>query len=450
MTLEKAIDDIAGGAMVPCYLIYGEEEYLMKGAFDQIIEHILPRNDRAFNLFMVDGESEDVDFICESIITPPLLPGNKVVAVQHTRLFQSKISAADLIKGVVENVEHDKPKAAKTFMAFLDLVGWSLEDLKDDGWKKISDDDWKETVRGGGEQKRESWLPQVTAVCVDLGIKQRAHRRDSDRLEKILEGTIPKGNCLILTADRVDRQKKIFKIISKKGAVITFPAAKPKSVAQRDLLLKEAGKVLAESGKRLSAEAMQELGRRTGFNLRISRKEIEKLVTYVGDKATIDKKDISEIIEKSSEDSVFDLTSAMVDKDVEKALTTFKDLLNQGVHHMVILSMLIREIRFLLQGKILLKGGSVPSFHRAMHYKDFQNIVYPGIKELAKTLGKNGEWLAGQHPYVIYNNLKNSERYSREELLKHMGKLLDCDIALKTTGVNPERTLERLLIDLCG
>lgn len=450
ITLEKAIDDIKRGNISPCYLIYGEEEYLMKDALDQIIDHILPRNDREFNLFLIDGEDEDIDFICQSITTPPLLPGKKVVAIRNTRLFQSKTSAAVLIKETVENLEQDKQRAARTFMAFLDLAGWSFEDLKDSGWKKIPDSDWGKMVKGGVEKKREDWLPEVIELCIDLDIKQKFNRRDTDLLEEILEGTIPEGNSLVLTADKVDRQKKIFKIISKKGAVLTFPASKPKSSAKKELLLKEIGKALAKNGKRLSSDAMQELGRRTGFNLRISQKELEKLITYVGDKETIDKRDIAAIIEKSSEDSIFDITSAIVDKDVEKALTTFRDLMNQGIHYMVILSMIIREIRFLLQGKILLKEGSIPSFHHKMHYKDFQNMVYPGVKELAKRMNKDGEWLAGQHPYVIYNNLKNSERYSCEGLLDYMEKLLDCDIELKTTGVNPELVMERLLIDMCS
>ena len=82
--------------------------------------------------------------------------------------------------------------------------------------------------------------------------------------------------------------------------------------------------------------------------------ELEKLITYAGDKDTIDRGDIDAVITKSSEDSIFDLTEAIVTRNTEQALATLRDLLNQGVHYMVILSMLIREIRFLLQGKLLL------------------------------------------------------------------------------------------------
>ena len=63
-------------------------------------------------------------------------------------------------------------------------------------------------------------------------------------------------------------------------------------------------------------------------------------------------------------------------------------------------------------------------------------------------LGKASS-LAGQHPYVIYNALRNSTRYSRAELLTNLGRLMDVDAAMKSTGQSPRLLLERLLIDLC-
>jgi len=448
-TLKEALNGIEGGTVSHCYLIYGDEEYLVKDALEQIVDHLLPRDDRDFNLFVMDGENEDIDAICESLMTPPLLAGNKVVVVRGTRLFHSRASAGSLIKDITDNLERDGRKAAAAFMAFLDIAGWSFDDLTQDGWKGISDDEWRRLVRGDTPSSREEWLPRIISVCLQQGITQRVTGKDTGRLEETLTGSIPAGNILILTADRVDRQKRLFKVVSKQGSVITFPAAKPRSGTQRDLVMEGIGKVLAKHGKRLSPDAMQELGRRTGYHLRMSQMELEKLITYAGDKDTIDRGDIDAVITKSSEDSIFDLTEAIVTRNTEQALATLRDLLNQGVHYMVILSMLIREIRFLLQGKLLLKEGGLDAFRPAMHYRDFQTMVYPGIKELGTKMGRGSDGLTGQHPYVVYNNLKNSKRYSYAGLLAAMDRLAACDLTLKTKGVNPEILLEHLVMDLC-
>jgi len=84
-----------------------------------------------------------------------------------------------------------------------------------------------------------------------------------------------------------------------------------------------------------------------------------------------------------------------------------------------------------------------------MDFGRFQRAVYPAAKECEAELGR-GSTLAGQHPYVIYNALRNAARYSNGELLAHMNRVLAADVAMKSTGQEPRLLLERLLIDLCG
>ncbi|MDO9585946.1 MAG: hypothetical protein Q7I93_05635, partial [Syntrophales bacterium] len=53
-TLENALSDIKKGRIAPCYLLYGEEEYLIQDAFNKILDLLLPPADRALNLYAVD------------------------------------------------------------------------------------------------------------------------------------------------------------------------------------------------------------------------------------------------------------------------------------------------------------------------------------------------------------------------------------------------------------
>jgi DNA polymerase-3 subunit delta len=97
---------------------------------------------------------------------------------------------------------------------------------------------------------------------------------------------------------------------------------------------------------------------------------------------------------------------------------------------------------------VFLDTGRIAGFCADMDFGQFQRAVYPAVKGLQSELGK-GTSLAGQHPYVIYNALRNSTRYSHGELLSHMGRVLDVDGAMKSTGQDPKLLLERLLIALC-
>jgi len=84
-----------------------------------------------------------------------------------------------------------------------------------------------------------------------------------------------------------------------------------------------------------------------------------------------------------------------------------------------------------------------------MDYGRFQKAVHPALRGMA---GDEGETIAlvSQHPFVIYQALKNAARFSREELAGHLEMLLSTDLALKTTGQDPRLLLERFLIRVCG
>ena len=388
-TLGAILSDIKKGDVAPCYLIYGDEEYLVKDAFDKIISLVLPGGSSDLNRFYFDEENEDVDSICESILTPPLIPGEKVVVVKNSSLFHSKAIMPDHTEKIDKELEDSQ-----------------FEDM--------------------GQSK------EGPRALVD-----------------VLTSGIPEGNCLILTANySVDKRKKLFKAISDIGVVLGFSRVKGEK-SQRKLLTDIAEELLAASGKKLSAEAFWALERKTGFNLREFRGALEKLITYTGDRSLIEEKDVEDVIGKTKEDSIFDLTTALAEKNIEKSLLTLKDLLDQGVHYLMILTMVTREVRLLLHAKIFLKSERFVSFSPEMDYNRFQGTVYPEIKEWINQSGKEKGGLASQHPYVIYNALKNSRRFSYGELLKHFETLVDVDLALKSTGKNPKLALERFFIDVC-
>jgi len=84
-----------------------------------------------------------------------------------------------------------------------------------------------------------------------------------------------------------------------------------------------------------------------------------------------------------------------------------------------------------------------------MDFNKFQRAVYPEIKRLNDKQGKKSRWLIGQHPYVIYNALKNAESFSYNELVGYLEQISNIDVTLKTTGKDPELTIQRLLIEIC-
>jgi len=450
-SLEAVLAELKRGKAVPCYLLYGEEEFRLRDALDKITATLIPdARDRELNLFVTDGEHEDVGSLCESLITPPLLPGRKVVVVRETRLFQSKTVLAPLIARIRERLEPDPARAAADFMQFLTVTGMQLDDLRDGGWRKIDDDTWRRIVPDDGGEGRETWLPRAVELCVSRGavlVKEKTEE-ETDRLERVLAGGMPEGNHLILTAETMDRRKRLFKAISSVGHILTFAKIKGEA-RQQQVVMEMAAGLLEGRGKRLSSGAWAALGQKTGFSLRESLGAIEKLITYAGEKAVIEAADVEAVIGRTKEDTVFDLTGALTARNLTAALRALKDLLDQGSPPLMIMAMITREIRFLLHAKLLIASGRLKGFSANMDYGRFQKAVYPSLKQGAGE-GEEQVDLVSQHPYVIYQSLKNAVRFTRSELAGSLEMLVRIDLALKSTGQEPRLLLERFLIAVCG
>jgi len=450
-SLKQAIRDGERGILRPSYLLYGEEEFLIADALATLINILLPETDRDLNLFFMEGEQVDMEGLCHSLLTPPLIPGRKVVVVRNTRVFQSTHVSPAVIREIRENMTADPDRAAMDFMHFLRLTGWRLDDLKDGGWKKIRDDEWQKAVPEDSGDDRGTWLPGIIDMCLQHGITQGSAVPGDERLYEILKSGLPEGNHLIMTAGAVDKRKKIFKAIAEAGKVFHFPRIKTE-YRKKKVLMDTMRNVLADAGKTVTPAAWLVMGRKTGFDAACSVAALEKLITYTGEKTVIEEKDVEEAVGKTKEGTLFDLTGALAAKDLPRALVALKELFDQGVHHLAILAMIIREIRFLLHAGMFVRSGKIESFDPKMEYGGFQKRVYPLIKSWTEGAGKKetggGEFVR-QHPYVMYQAFIHSCRFSFADLVEYMEELVAMDIAMKSTARDPILLIERFLCEVC-
>ena len=224
--MEKIFSNLKKGIIASCYLLYGEEEYLINETLNKILDIIVPESDRDFSLFYLDGENTDIDNLIEYILTPSLLGNRKVIVVKNTTIFHSRENLAKLVQKIRGSIDEQPGKAVKYFLTFLKIAGFSLEDLQDAGWRKITDDEWSKVVKGDAGEEREKWLPRILEIYSSLGLTEASGADKTERLEEIFKNGLPGGNCLIFTAEAVDKRGKLFKIISELGVVHYFSTAR--------------------------------------------------------------------------------------------------------------------------------------------------------------------------------------------------------------------------------
>lgn len=450
MSLKDVLQRIGGGEVPSCFLVHGDEGYLVQESFQRILEALVPERDRKMNLVVMDGDETGVPALCQALLTLPLLPGRKVVAVKNTALFHSRTTLPALVREMEEQVESGKDlsRALRTFSTFLRMTRWSLEDLRDGNWRGISSEEWKKTTGIDDPASVERWLSPILEQVKASGWEAKPGQGGEGRLEEILERGLPPGNILVLSALSVDRRKKLYQIVSERGVVLTFEKEKGEGRI-KEQFRRVALEYARNRGKTITGDALEVLGEKTGYRLTEAMTVLESLFSFAGDRGKVGVEDVESLAAETKEYTVFDLTGALAERDAARALKALDALFRKGEPPLMIFAMVVREIRHILHARIFIDRGLAGSFTGNMDYRTFQRSVYPDLKNLAAAGGKKDKGFLGQHPYVVFQALRHTLKFSREEAASFFDHLARMDLEMKTTGKDPAILLERFLIDVC-
>lgn len=162
---------------------------------------------------------------------------------------------------------------------------------------------------------------------------------------------LPDFLTLILTSERMDRRKALYKSISNEGSVVELRPLKP---AEVKIWIRER---LKEQGKKIVPQLVDNIFELTGANLSDVSNEIDNLVAYMGDKAQVEQSDIDALIAARSREPIYKLTEHIADRDFLRSCAVLRQLLAKGEHELRILWHLDFMVKRLLRAKCLLEEG---------------------------------------------------------------------------------------------
>lgn len=228
----------------------------------------------------------------------------------------------------------------------------------------------------------------------------------------------PPTTCLVFMGEKVDQRKKFFQEMKKKGELVE---CKRPYENQLGAFIREEAKGL---GKRVEPAAAEMLAYLVGNNLGELSTQLEKVALYVGQRETITVDDVRGIVSDTKVESVFDLTNALGERNVVKALRSLATILRDGEAPLMLLAMIARHFRQLWRVRDLMA----------------QKVPQQDISRLA-----------GINPYFIKGVMTQARNFSVSELKKVFEGLYATDLALKGGGAKrPTLTLEKLVMDVCG
>ena len=313
----------------------------------------------------------------------------------------------------------------------------SLSDVSTDQWQKLfgfarpsTDFAWADTIiKEAGPQQNTKGSTNITGRFIET-----------------IEKGLPANNIIILCVETIDKRQKAFTTIKKIGQVIDCSvdtgASSAAQKVQKEVLKELVHKTLQEFGKKIEPKALEIFFERVGFHPVGLVVETEKLALFVNDKPTITISDVEEIVGRSREDALFELTDAFGKRQVTRSISILSRLLDNGMHGLAILATMRNYLRKLLVFRSL-QHMPTPPWQQGMQPNVFQNTYLPALKET----GAWPEMLKG-HPYALFMSFSKASEFSCENLKVCFTLLLHAEYRLKGSPLDQRLVLQELFLSL--
>jgi len=240
----------------------------------------------------------------------------------------------------------------------------------------------------------------------------RKSSKDND-LIRCMEN-IPEYTCLIFYEDDVDKNLKAVKFVAENGLLVEF------SYQKHDDLIKWVIKHFKLNNKSISPLLASQLIESCDQGMTEILNEINKVIMYMGDREEATEKDIEAVCSRSIKSRIFDLTDAISEKNCAKALRTLNEMIILKEPLPLILFMITKQFRQILEMKLLMSEGM-------------------SFKEAVSKMKIN--------PYVAGKIEKQINRFSVEELKGAINRCMETDIAVKNGRMNDRIATELLITE---
>jgi DNA polymerase-3 subunit delta len=247
---------------------------------------------------------------------------------------------------------------------------------------------------------------------------------DEDQLETLkdylrdpVETTV-----LIFNSPGLDKRRNIATMLSKFCAVVSFLPLDEREAAPRWI-----ADYVARAGGMIDAATASFLIGMVGTELQQLATELDKLLTYVGERGRITRQEIELLVRYSREHSNFELTDALLDGNRKRAMTLlehiFENVSDKQSLSLMILGAIARSYRNLLISKELMQQNAPNS-------------------EVAKAVGMS--------PFAVTHLNEKARKMDSRRILHAIQRIAATDIALKSSMGTPRLQIELLICELCS
>ena len=219
----------------------------------------------------------------------------------------------------------------------------------------------------------------------------------------------------VFTESEVDKRSKLYKTVQSKGYAAEF------GLQDENSLMRWAAGILNREGKKITESTMQLFLSKTGTDMENIQMELEKLICYCMDRDVVTAQDVEAVCTSRISNHIFDMVNAIADKQTQKALELYYDLLALKEPPMRILFLIARQCNLLQQTKELKARG-------------YDN----------KTIGSK----IGVPPFIAGKYTAQAARFKTSVLRGAVRRCVEAEEAVKTGRMNDILSVELLILSV--
>lgn len=247
-------------------------------------------------------------------------------------------------------------------------------------------------------------------------VKEADRLKDLEPLTSYMGDPSP-ATVLVLVAEGAERSREaaLSKSLGRHGVTVHF--YRPSDAE----ILRWIARIADEAGYRMEADASSHLKDVLGDNLALIEAELVKVFNFVGDRKTVTLGDVREAVGDFGMPLVFELVDQVADKNTGRALEMLHRLLREGEQPLMVLAMLSRHWRRLIEACERMSMGDGPAEIEKRFRLNFKN------KDAF---------------------LRQVRRLGAPELRSGFTHLAKADEALKSSPLPDRLVMERLVLEL--
>ena len=233
----------------------------------------------------------------------------------------------------------------------------------------------------------------------------------SDALVQYLP-SMPDTTILLFVETEVDKRNRLYKKVKDMGYAAELNRQDSAQLARW------AGGILTREQKKITKHTMELFLSMAGDDMENIRMELEKLISYTLGREVITDEDVLAVCTVQVTNRIFEMVSAIVNRQPRKAMDLYEDLLTLKEPPMRILFLIARQFNQLLQVKDLMGKGMD------------KGTIASKLK---------------MQPFVVGKTMPQARQFGREQILSYVEFCVETEEAVKSARLQDRLAVELLI-----